>query len=72
MKKKRQRHACVQMPAAPQRLNGPEAVVVIIVITLAAVLVYAGMPVTAAMEILAGGGLIGAHVARRAPLALGM
>ncbi|WP_078656009.1 hypothetical protein [Streptomyces fulvoviolaceus] len=70
--KKRQRHACVQGPTAPERLNGPEAVVIIIVIALGAVLAYAGMPVTAVMEILSGGGLIGAHVARRAPLAPGM
>ncbi|MFI6494336.1 hypothetical protein [Streptomyces sp. NPDC050564] len=70
--KKRQRHACAQRPTAPERLNGPEAAVVIIVITLCAVLVYAGMPVTAIMEILASGGLIGIHVARRAPLAPGM
>lgn len=69
---KRQRHACVQAPSTSKRLNGPEAVVIIIVITLGTVLAYAGMPVTAVMEILAGGGLIGAHVARRAPLAPGV
>ncbi|MFD7407756.1 hypothetical protein ACFV7R_35010 [Streptomyces sp. NPDC059866] len=68
----RQRHACVQEPTTPTRLNWPEAVVIIIVIAACAVLVYAGMPVIAAMEILAGGGLVGAHVARRAPLAPGM
>ncbi|MFF9128410.1 hypothetical protein ACF09J_35085 [Streptomyces sp. NPDC014889] len=70
--KKRQQHACVQKPAAPERLNGPEAVVIIIVITVCAVLVYAGMPVTAAMEVLAGGGLIGSQVARRTSLTPGM
>ncbi|MGW1530303.1 hypothetical protein [Streptomyces sp. NPDC002159] len=70
--KKRQRQACVQKPTSSERLNGPEAVVIIIVITLCAVLAYAGMPVTAVLEILASGGLIGVHVARRASLTPGV
>ncbi|MEV5950429.1 hypothetical protein [Streptomyces sp. NPDC051993] len=65
-----QKHAqCVEVPARPRRLTGTEAVVVIVVIAIGAVLALAGMPVATVLELLTGTGLAGLRLVRRAPLA---
>ncbi|MEU9998151.1 hypothetical protein [Streptomyces sp. NPDC050848] len=52
--------SCVQgTHALPQRLNGPEAIVVIVIVTLASVLaVVYGLPVLDVLQLVVGAGLI--------------
>jgi hypothetical protein len=67
----RRRQACVQEPIKPKRLDWPEAVVIIIVVAVYAVLAHTGMPLTTVTETLVSGGLFGAHMTRRAHLPSG-
>ncbi|MEU9317292.1 hypothetical protein [Streptomyces sp. NPDC048295] len=52
--------SCVQgTPSLPQRLNGPEAVVVIVIVTVASVLaIVSGLPVLDVLQLVAGAGLV--------------
>jgi hypothetical protein len=52
--------SCVQgTPPIPQRLNGPEAVVVIVIVTVASALaIVSGLPVLDVLQLVAGAGLV--------------
>lgn len=52
--------SCVQStPPIHQRLNGPEAVVVIVIVTVSSVLaVVSGLPVLDVLQLIAGAGLV--------------
>lgn len=57
---------CVQGDPAPARTLGlPESVIIVIVLTWATVLVVCGMSTSAALELLAGAGLLGIRLARQ-------
>ncbi|MET9547654.1 hypothetical protein ABZY36_20475 [Streptomyces sp. NPDC006627] len=62
------RPPCVA-PKPAVRPDGQRAVIVIVVLVLGAALALTGMPVVVVAETLATCGLIGAHLARRAPVA---
>jgi hypothetical protein len=54
--------ACVRDGGVPQRLSGPESVVVIVIVVSAGVLAVLGLPGKEALELLLGAALIGATV----------
>ncbi|MBW5421906.1 hypothetical protein GKQ77_10050 [Streptomyces sp. BG9H] len=56
-------------PKPAARLDGKQTVVVIVVLVLGVAMALTGMPVIVVAEVLTACGLIGAHVARRAPSA---
>jgi hypothetical protein len=58
-KKVKSDHCGAQAPATPRRIHGPEAVVFIVIITLAAVLVPCeGLQAVDVLQLLAGAGLV--------------
>ncbi|MGA4848490.1 hypothetical protein ACOBQB_20335 [Streptomyces sp. G5(2025)] len=56
-------------PKPSVRPDGHRTVIVIVVLVLGAALALTGMPVIVVAEVLATCGLVGAHLARRAPAA---
>ncbi|MEV0438704.1 hypothetical protein AB0I46_07140 [Streptomyces spectabilis] len=68
MHKSRRRLSCV-VPTPPARSTGEQTVIVVVVLVLGAALARAGLPVVVIAEVLTAAGLVGARLARRAPLA---
>ncbi|MEU7646005.1 hypothetical protein [Streptomyces huasconensis] len=61
------RTACIA-PKPSVSLDGKQTVIVVVVLVLGVALAVTGMPVIVVAEVLATCGLIGAHLARRAPV----
>ncbi|MEI5101989.1 hypothetical protein RB200_30025 [Streptomyces sp. PmtG] len=68
MQESRRRLPCV-VPRPFARPGAGQTVIVIVVLFLGSALALAGLPAVVIAEVLTAAGLIGAHLARRAPLA---